>query len=67
MADTGTLGPAYRIGGAFTGAPGKPSEEARLSFNQWIISWYGIISFLLLWQIAPLIGLTDRRFIPPLS
>ncbi|MDR0621465.1 MAG: ABC transporter permease [Deltaproteobacteria bacterium] len=31
------------------------------------MSWYGIIAFLVLWQVAPYVGLADGRFIPPLS
>jgi NitT/TauT family transport system permease protein len=30
------------------------------------MSWYGIIAFLLLWQIAPYVGLANGQFIPPL-
>jgi NitT/TauT family transport system permease protein len=29
--------------------------------------WYGIIAFLLFWQIAPMVGLANPQFIPPLS
>lgn len=77
MADFGTVG--YGMGGGFAdGAPGIPGkgsrkappgvfEEARLSFNRRAMSWYGIIAFLLLWQLAPYAGITDRDFIPPLS
>jgi NitT/TauT family transport system permease protein len=42
------------------------AKEAR-SFHERVMSWYGIIAFLLLWQIAPFVGLADGRFIPPLS
>ncbi|MDR2459749.1 MAG: ABC transporter permease [Deltaproteobacteria bacterium] len=66
MAEIGTVGPT--IGGALTPQIGSNKADAAvLSFNQRVMSWYGIIAFLLLWQIAPYLGLTDGRFIPPLS
>ncbi|MDR1676857.1 MAG: ABC transporter permease [Deltaproteobacteria bacterium] len=46
---------------------GKLSLKESQSFNQRIMSWYGIIAFLILWQIAPYVGLVDGRFIPPVS
>jgi NitT/TauT family transport system permease protein len=49
------------------GASGRISVKEARSFHSRIMSWYGIIAFLVLWQIAPYIGLTDRRFIPSLS
>ncbi|MDR2386752.1 MAG: ABC transporter permease [Deltaproteobacteria bacterium] len=43
-----------------------PAKEIK-GFRDRIMSWYGIIAFLLLWQMAPYLGLADGRFIPPLS
>ena len=68
MAEYGTAGPAFGIGGAAAGAgrSKSPRDAQALSFNQRVMSWYGIIAFLLLWQIAPWIGLANGQFIPPL-
>ncbi|MDR3135744.1 MAG: ABC transporter permease [Deltaproteobacteria bacterium] len=46
---------------------GNVSPKEAKSFHERIMSWYGIIAFLLLWQLAPFVGLADGRFIPPLS
>jgi NitT/TauT family transport system permease protein len=68
MAEYGSVGPTYGMGGTF-GEEGtrKSDETLTLSFNQRVMSWYGIIGFLLLWQIAPYIGLSNGQFIPPVS
>ncbi|MDA8235103.1 MAG: ABC transporter permease [Clostridia bacterium] len=33
--------------------------------NDKLLNWYGIVGFLILWQIAPTIGLIDPQFISP--
>ncbi|MDR2368305.1 MAG: ABC transporter permease [Deltaproteobacteria bacterium] len=51
-------------------APNRPVPRAVAGdkgFHDRVMGWYGIIAFLLLWQIAPYVGLADGRFIPPLS
>ncbi|MDR2405839.1 MAG: ABC transporter permease [Deltaproteobacteria bacterium] len=65
-ADIGQVGPSYGMGADFARGGGK-SDGAVASVNQRVMSWYGIIAFLLLWQIAPYVGLADGSFIPPLS
>lgn len=50
-------------------ARGHPGEGARTlgAMGRRLMGWYGILGFLALWQLAPLLGLCDRRFIPPPS
>ncbi|MDR2612900.1 MAG: ABC transporter permease [Deltaproteobacteria bacterium] len=47
--------------------PKNALEKGTQSLNQRVMSWYGIIAFLALWQIAPWTGLVDGRFLPPFS
>ncbi|MDR1313342.1 MAG: ABC transporter permease [Deltaproteobacteria bacterium] len=47
-------------------AKGQEGKEAK-SFNRRVMSWYGIIAFLALWQAGPWLGLFDARFIPSFS
>jgi NitT/TauT family transport system permease protein len=73
-ADFGQLSPAApgAPGAAAPGALGGfgakalTDKEAK-SFNQRVMSWYGIIAFLAFWQVGPWIGVFDGRFIPPFS
>ncbi|MDR2198027.1 MAG: ABC transporter permease [Deltaproteobacteria bacterium] len=69
MSGVSTRGPAFSTAGAgfstVDRVQGVKGED--LSFNRRVMSWYGIIAFLLLWQLAPFVGLTDRRFLPPVS
>jgi NitT/TauT family transport system permease protein len=65
MADFGAVGPSYGMSSPFPEVSGK--RAAAQTVNQRVMSWYGIIAFLLLWQIAPYVGLSDGRFIPPIS
>jgi NitT/TauT family transport system permease protein len=46
---------------------GAISKQEKLSFNQRVMNWYGIIAFLLIWQVAPYFGLVNRQFIPSFS
>jgi NitT/TauT family transport system permease protein len=67
MKDIGTVTPMYGISGFTAGDSGKSTAGAELSFSKRVMSWYGIIAFLFIWQLAPYVGLVDGRFIPPLS
>ncbi|MDR3170950.1 MAG: ABC transporter permease [Treponema sp.] len=46
-------------------------ERKGLTKSSWILYWYrksiAVIIFLALWQIAPMVGLADRAFIPTLG
>ncbi|MDR3153948.1 MAG: ABC transporter permease [Deltaproteobacteria bacterium] len=57
---------ATGVMGAFEPPKSLEEKEAQ-SFSRRVMSWYGIIAFLALWQIGPWLGLFDARFIPPFS
>jgi len=61
--------------------PAKIKNEKFFNFNQYPINlrpslsflnnkfmgWYGIIGFLIIWQLAPMLNIVNSQFIPPVS
>ncbi|MDR1658104.1 MAG: ABC transporter permease [Deltaproteobacteria bacterium] len=42
-----------------------PSKQQPEPLLRQFMGWYGIIGFLIIWQLAPMLGLCDPLFIPP--